>query len=82
MIVIRWIGIGALLILLALALYLGSMRLGLWNPSLAQVKAAQAGPPSKFMKVGDVDVHYRDEGKGPVVLMLHSSMTNLRIWDG
>lgn len=65
-----------------LAGVLVSMRLGLWNPSYEEVKAAQAGPPSRFVKVGDVNLHYRDEGKGPVVLMLHSSMTNLRIWDG
>ncbi|MET0240743.1 MAG: alpha/beta hydrolase [Sphingobium sp.] len=79
---VRWIGAAVLVIVVALALFLGSMRLGLWNPSYEDVKAEQAGPPSKFMKVGDVTLHYRDEGKGPVVLMLHSSMTNLRIWDG
>ncbi|MET0363974.1 MAG: alpha/beta hydrolase, partial [Sphingobium sp.] len=82
MAIVRWVGLAVLLLLLALALILGSMRLGLWNPSYDAVKAEQAGPPSKFMKVGDVTVHYRDEGKGPVILMLHSSMTNLRIWDG
>ncbi len=82
MVVVRWMGIAAGVLLLALVLFLGSMRLGLWNPSYEDVKAAQAGPPSKFIKVGDVTLHYRDEGKGPVVLMLHSSMTNLRIWDG
>jgi pimeloyl-ACP methyl ester carboxylesterase len=80
--VARWIGIAVLVVVLALGVFLGSMRLGLWNPSYAAVKAAQAGPPSKFLQVGDVSLHYRDEGKGPVVLMLHSSMTNLGIWDG
>lgn len=86
MAITRWaaIVVGAIVgaVVLAIALYLGSMRLGWWNPSYDQVKAEQANGPSKFLKVGDVAIHYRDEGTGPVVLMLHSSMTNLRIWDG
>jgi len=61
---------------------LGTMRLGWWNPSYEDVVAAQATPPSTFEMVGDVKLHVRDEGKGPVILMLHSSMSNLRIWDG
>lgn len=60
---------------------LGTMRLGWWNPSYESVKAAQATPPSRFEQYGTVNLHIRDEGQGPVVLMLHSSMTNLREWD-
>jgi pimeloyl-ACP methyl ester carboxylesterase len=70
------------IIVVGFAGVLGTMRLGWWNPSYEAVKAQQAGPPSQFIKIGEVNVHYRDEGSGPVVLMLHSSMTNLRIWDG
>lgn len=72
--------VGALVLLVAAML--GTMRLGWWNPSLESVKAIQAGPPSKFVAVGNVTLHLRDEGQGPVVIMLHSSMTNLREWDG
>lgn len=79
--ILRWTGLGIGALLLLLALWLGSMRLGLWNPSYETVKARQATPPSKFVKVGDVLLHVRDEGQGPVLLMLHSSMSNLRIWD-
>jgi len=61
---------------------LGTMRLGWWNPSYEAVAAEQATGPSKFEMVGDVKLHVRDEGQGPVILMLHSSMSNLRIWDG
>lgn len=72
------------LLLLAIVVLLGTMRLGLWNPSYETVKAAQAGPPSTFEKVGTATLHMRDEGPrdGPVIIMLHSSMTNLREWDG
>lgn len=79
-------GLGALLLLLVLiaALVLVTMRLGWWNPSYESVKAAQAGPPSTFERFGTANIHIRDEGPrdGPVVVMLHSSMTNLREWDG
>lgn len=61
---------------------LGTMRLGWWNPTYEQVVAEQATAPSKFEMVGPVKLHVRDEGQGPVILMLHSSMSNLRIWDG
>jgi pimeloyl-ACP methyl ester carboxylesterase len=82
MVVIKWIGICIGVLVVALALWLLSMRMGMWNPSYDEVRQKYAGPPSKFVKVGDVNLHVRDEGKGPVVLMLHSSMSNLSIWDG
>lgn len=70
-------------IVLAIAALLGTMRAGLWNPSYESVKAAQATAPSTFEKVGTATLHMRDEGPrtGPVIVMLHSSMTNLREWD-
>lgn len=75
--------IGAVLGLLVVvaALVLGTMRAGWWNPSYADVAARQATAPSEFVKVGTATIHLRDEGHGPVVVMLHSSMTNLREWD-
>jgi len=68
-------------LLMLVAASLATMRLGWWNPSYESVRNSQAGPPSKFVTVGDVQLHVRDEGSGPVLLMLHSSMTNLREWD-
>jgi pimeloyl-ACP methyl ester carboxylesterase len=75
---VGWVLSGLLLVVGA---SLATMRLGWWNPSYDSVRKAQAGPPSKFVNVGDVRLHVRDEGAGPVLLMLHSSMTNLREWD-
>ena len=74
---------GLALIALAIAVVLGTMRAGLWNPSYEEVKATQATTPSTFEKVGTANLHMRDEGPrgGPVIVMLHSSMTNLREWD-
>jgi pimeloyl-ACP methyl ester carboxylesterase len=74
---------GALLLVLVAgaALALGLMRAGAFNPSYEEVQARWGGTPSRFVQVDGVTLHVRDEGKGPVVLMLHSSMSNLRIWD-
>lgn len=69
------------IIVLVAALVLGTMRAGWWNPSYAEVAARQATPPSQFVTIGTARIHLRDEGQGPVVVMLHSSMTNLREWD-
>lgn len=76
------LGLALLAIVLVAAGILGTQRLGWWNPSYEEVRALQADAPSKFVKVGDVRLHVRDEGKGPVILMLHSSMSNLHIYDG
>lgn len=76
-------GLIVLAALCIIAALLGTMRLGWWNPSYESVKAAQATPPSAFLKVGTANLHIRDEGPrdGPVIIMMHSSMTNLREWD-
>lgn len=73
-------GLFALLLIVAVTI-VGTMRLGWWNPTYEEVAAKHADAPSKFVMVGDVKLHVRDEGSGPVVIMLHSSMSNLRIYD-
>jgi pimeloyl-ACP methyl ester carboxylesterase len=75
------VSVAVLAILMLLIVLLGTMRLGWWNPSYEAVKSRQATPPSEFVTVGKVQLHVRDEGQGPVLIMLHSSMTNLREWD-
>lgn len=82
--IFRTVLAAVLLLVLVLATVLLTMRLGWWNPSYESVRAAQAGPPSTFERIGTANIHIRDEGPrdGPVVIMLHSSMTNLREWDG
>lgn len=81
MLYLRSISYFAVIVFAILALYILSIGMGLWNPSYEEVQAKYADAPSEFVEVGDVRLHVRDEGQGPVVLMLHSSQTNLRIWD-
>jgi pimeloyl-ACP methyl ester carboxylesterase len=40
-----------------------------------------APPPSKFIDVGGLHVHYRDEGAGPAVLLLHGAGASLHTWE-
>jgi pimeloyl-ACP methyl ester carboxylesterase len=52
---------------------------------LAAVRARYAPePPSRFLRLLGMDVHYRDEGPrgAPVVLLLHGMNGSLHTWDG
>jgi pimeloyl-ACP methyl ester carboxylesterase len=48
----------------------------------ATALARYGGAPSKFTEVDGTRVHYRDEGSGPVLVMLHGSRASLHQWDG
>jgi pimeloyl-ACP methyl ester carboxylesterase len=37
---------------------------------------------SKFMAVDDLIIHYRDEGTGPTLVLLHGVASSLHTWDG
>lgn len=76
----------AVVALLAIVAVLGAtyatMRAGWWNTDIDTVRARWAGaPPSRFVTVDGVPLHVRDEGRGPVVVMLHGSILNLHEWD-
>lgn len=47
----------------------------------AVLEAKYAGPASKFLNMAGVRIHYRDEGEGPAVLLLHANFSNLIGWD-
>ena len=47
----------------------------------SELEAKYAGPTSKFIDVDGVRIHYRDEGEGPGVLLLHANFSNLIGWD-
>ncbi|MBL8223744.1 MAG: alpha/beta hydrolase [Chromatiales bacterium] len=45
------------------------------------LEARYAGPASRFITIDGVRLHYRDEGSGPVVVLLHANFSNLIDWD-
>ncbi|MBU6377041.1 MAG: alpha/beta hydrolase [Gammaproteobacteria bacterium] len=76
--VLGWIA-GTLLIGLVVALLIGAMVYR--DVPAAAVEAKWATPPSRFVLVDGVRMHYRDEGKGPVVVLLHANYASLFMWD-
>jgi pimeloyl-ACP methyl ester carboxylesterase len=47
----------------------------------AEVEARRATPPSQFITVDGLRIHYRDRGQGPVVVLLHGSNSHLLTWE-
>jgi pimeloyl-ACP methyl ester carboxylesterase len=48
---------------------------------LAELKARWGGPPSRFLDVDGMSVHYRDEGSGRPIVLLHGTGASLHDWD-
>lgn len=49
--------------------------------SLADMREKYSDEGTRYINVDGVEVHYRDEGEGPIVLLLHPSWYNLKAWD-
>jgi pimeloyl-ACP methyl ester carboxylesterase len=49
---------------------------------LERVTQKYADGASRFASIDGMRVHYRDEGQGPVVLLIHGSNSSLHTWDG
>ncbi len=50
--------------------------------TLDQLRAKYALPDSRYIDVDGVDLHYVDQGSGPVVVFLHASYNGLQSWEG
>ena len=57
-------------------------RSGKFQLSRDELVAAYADPASKFVKVKGIEIHYKDEGQGPPVVLFHGSFGSLHSWDG
>ena len=49
---------------------------------LDEIKRRHAYDDSKFIEVQGMDVHYRDVGEGPVLILLHGMFASLHTWEG
>jgi pimeloyl-ACP methyl ester carboxylesterase len=47
-----------------------------------QIEAKYADAQSRFTVIDDVRLHYKDEGHGPAILLIHGSLGDLADWDG
>lgn len=48
---------------------------------LEQLKESYAYPDSKFIPLQGMDVHYRDVGEGPVIILIHGMFSSLHTWE-
>lgn len=49
--------------------------------TLEELRQRHALPSSRYATVDGMNLHYVDEGSGPVVVLLHASYQGLRSWD-
>lgn len=60
----------------------GCTYLGMSNIPLQDMKAKYADQESKIIQIDDMNIHYKDEGQGPVLILLHGVCSSLHTWDG
>ncbi|NMO16203.1 alpha/beta hydrolase [Pyxidicoccus fallax] len=48
----------------------------------SELEARHATPPSRFLEVDGLRIHYRDQGQGPALVLLHGSNASLFTWEG
>ncbi len=46
------------------------------------LKAKYSTPASKYITIAGANLHYRDEGQGSPILLLHGTAASLHTWDG
>ena len=77
--VLLWLAAALPVIIVATAMWLYTP-----DRDMASLRAAHAGPPSRFVPVAGMEMHIRDTGPrdGPAVLMLHGFGASLHTWEG
>lgn len=50
--------------------------------TVEDLKPTYAPPPSQFLLLDEMEVHFRDEGTGPALVLLHGTGASLHTWDG
>lgn len=53
-----------------------------FNIPVSELKLEYANSESKFIEVDGMDVHYRIEGNGPPLVLLHGTAASLHTWEG
>lgn len=71
---------GALLLVLGLLIGLALLSVRLDLP-LATLERKYSDADSRFVQIGAVRVHYRDQGQGQAVVLLHGTFASLHRWD-
>ncbi len=67
-----------------LALAVAALATALWayrDIPAATLEARYTSPTSKFIHIDGVRIHYRDQGSGPAVVLIHGNFSSLIDWD-
>lgn len=51
------------------------------NPSEDQLYSQLTSSASRFINVDGMDIHYRDQGQGPTLILLHGMLSSLHTWE-
>ncbi|HOD14856.1 MAG TPA: alpha/beta hydrolase [Spirochaetota bacterium] len=61
---------------------LNNFKVGIRPIPLEKLKEKFCDADSRFITIDGMDVHYRDQGKGPALVLLHGVCASLHTWDG
>ena len=51
------------------------------DKTLEELAPKYAEEPSQFMALNGMKIHYRDEGDGPVIVLIHGTGASLHTWE-
>lgn len=80
----KWLKAIGYAALVSMVLGIVALGVALWayrDIPAAELEARYASPASRFIHIDGVRIHYRDEGNGPAILLLHANFSNLLGWD-
>lgn len=60
----------------------GCQRLGLTSIPMEELKEKYTDENSRFLEHRGMKIHYRDEGSGPALVLIHGVCASLHTWDG
>lgn len=60
----------------------GCASLGMKTIPLSKLKEKYADSESRIIQIDDMNIHYKDEGQGPVLILVHGVCSSLHTWDG
>jgi pimeloyl-ACP methyl ester carboxylesterase len=78
---LRLAGLLVGLLLLGVAGFVFSARIGWLTRSDAQLRARYALPTSQFADIDGEPIHFVDEGRGDAIVLIHGSFGSLRMWN-
>ncbi len=67
---------------LAFLFWWGCSSMGISEIPPGDLEAKYATGSSRFLNVDGIRVHYRDEGKGETLVLIHGILASLHTWDG